>query len=150
MPGLGLTGLYAQETMVSTGGNVTGNEGTVSYSIGQVVYHTHTGSNGSVLEGIQSAYEISEVTLVSVGEKVELNVTVYPNPATDYLILEVKNMELTDLSFQLYNINGKLLQRTKITHQQTNIALSSFVPTTYFVRVFKNEIEVKSFKIIKN
>ena len=55
----GLT--QAQESVNSTGGNATGSGGTVSYTIGQVGYTTNTGSNGSVAQGVQQAYEILTV-----------------------------------------------------------------------------------------
>src|SRR6056297_1106382 len=60
--GLGLTGLQAQETTSSAGGNTTGGGGSVSYSIGQVVYTTHIGPDGSVAQGVQQIYIISDET----------------------------------------------------------------------------------------
>ena len=48
----------AQESANSSGGDATGSGGTIAYSIGQVVYTTNTGSNGSVAKGVQHAYEI--------------------------------------------------------------------------------------------
>ncbi|MGC8754863.1 MAG: hypothetical protein ACP5QJ_07625, partial [Thermosulfidibacteraceae bacterium] len=60
--GLGLTGLQAQESVNATGGNASGNGGTVAYSVGQVVYTTNTGTNGSVAQGVQQPFEISVVS----------------------------------------------------------------------------------------
>ncbi len=48
--GLGLTGLHAQESVNATGGNASGSGGSASYSVGQVVYTTNTGTNGSVTQ----------------------------------------------------------------------------------------------------
>jgi hypothetical protein len=39
------------------GGEATGSGGSVSYSVGQVVYTTNTGINGSVAQGVQQPYE---------------------------------------------------------------------------------------------
>ncbi|MFT7299094.1 MAG: hypothetical protein ACI9WO_001916 [Sphingobacteriales bacterium] len=50
---LGLGGLQAQETVPATGGEATGNGGSSSYTVGQVVYTTNTGTNGSVAQGSQ-------------------------------------------------------------------------------------------------
>ena len=60
--GLGLTGLQAQESVNATGGNALGSGGSVSYSVGQLTYQTHVGTNGSVAEGVQQPFEISVVT----------------------------------------------------------------------------------------
>jgi len=147
--GLGLTGLQAQESVNTTGGNASGSGGSVSYSVGQVVYTTNTGINGSVAQGVQQPYEISVVTAIEEAKGINLTVSAYPNPTTDYLTLEVKEFELSNLHFQLYDMSGKLLQSEKITGNQTSIAMSNLTPATYFVKVVQGKEEVKTFKIIK-
>lgn len=148
--GLGLTGLQAQESVNATGGNASGSGGSASYSVGQVVYTTNTGTNGSVAQGVQQPYEISVVTAIEEAKGINLSVSAYPNPTTDYLTLEVKDFELSTLYFQLYDMNGKLLQSEKITGNQTSIVMSNLVPATYFVKVTQGNKEVKTFKITKN
>lgn len=150
MLGLGLTGLQAQTSINATGGNASGSGGSVSYSVGQVVCTTSTGTNGSVVQGVQQPYEISVVTGLDEAIGINLSVTAYPNPTADYLTLEVKEFELSNLHFQMYDMSGKLLQSEKITGNQTSIVMSNLVPAIYFVKVFKGNREVKTFKIIKN
>jgi len=145
-----LSTVSAQESINATGGNASGSGGSASYSVGQVVYTTHTGTSGSVEQGVQQPFEISVVTGIEEAKGINLSVTAYPNPTTDYLQLKVESEKLKDLSFQLYDMNGKLLQSEKITGNQTSIAMSSLVPATYFVKVIQGNKEVKTFKIIKN
>jgi hypothetical protein len=147
--GLGLTGLQAQESANATGGNASGSGSSASYSVGQVVYTTNTGSNGSVAQGVQQPYEISVVTGIEEAKGINLSVSAYPNPTTDYLTLSIEELEISNLSYQLYDINGKLLQNEKITGNQTSIVMSSLVPATYFVKVMQENKEVKTFKISK-
>ena len=148
--GLGLTGVQAQTGVNATGGDASGGGGSVSYSVGQVVYTTHTGTSGSVAEGVQQPYEISVVTGLEEAQSINLSVTAYPNPTTDYLTLRIDEFEISNLSFQLYDMNGKLLQNEKITGNQTSIVMSNLLPATYFVKVIQGNKEVKTFKIIKN
>jgi len=148
--GLGLTGLQAQESVNATGGNASGSGGTVAYSVGQVVYTTNTGANGSVAQGVQQPFEISVVLAIEEAQGINLSVSAYPNPTTDYLTLEVNEFELSNLNFQLYDISGKLLQNEKITGNQTSIVMSNLVPATYFVKIIQSNKELKTFKIIKN
>ena len=148
--GLGLTGLQAQESVNVTGGNASGSGGSVSYSVGQVVYTTNTGTNGSVAEGVQQPFEISVVTGLEEAKGINLSVLAYPNPTTDYLELKVESEKLKDLSYQLYDMTGKLLQNKKLTDSETQIDMSRFVPATYFVRVVAESKTIKEFKIIKN
>ena len=147
--GLGLIGLQAQESVNATGGNASGSGGSASYSVGQVTYQMHTGTNGSVAEGLQQPYEISVLTAIEEAKDINLSVRVYPNPTADYLTLEVKDFELLDLHFQLYDINGKLLQNNKITSHQTSIFMSNLMPASYFVKVIQRNKEVITFAIIK-
>lgn len=147
--GLGLPGLQAQEGVNTTGGNASGSGGSISYSVGQVLYQTH-GTYGSVAEGVQQPYEISVVTEIEDARGINFSVTAYPNPTADYLTLVVKDFKLSKLTFQLYDMHGKLLQNKKITRNQTSIFMSGLVPATYFVKVMQNNKEVKTFKVIKN
>ncbi|MFW5657372.1 MAG: T9SS type A sorting domain-containing protein [Bacteroidota bacterium] len=149
-----LAHVSAQESFNATGGNASGSGGSVSYSVGQVAYQTHTGTSGSVSEGVQQPYEISVVTAIEEAKGINLSVTVYPNPTTDYLTLSIDdNVQtrhaLSQLSFQLYHINGKLLQKGKITDNQISIIMGDFASATYFLKVMQGDKEIKTFKILK-
>jgi Secretion system C-terminal sorting domain len=145
---LGLTGLQAQEAITVTGGNASSSGGSVSYSLGQVVYTTSSGSNGTVSQGVQQPFEISTVT----GTK-ETNITlqcvVYPNPTNDYIKLKIVNYKTGKLFYQLYDINGKLLENKKAEDNETNISMENLVSGTYLLKVTDNQKEVKTFRIIK-
>lgn len=144
-----LTPVNAQEAIVTSGDDAAGSGGTVSYSVGQVVFQTYTGTNGSTVEGAQQPYEISVVTGIQEVKGINLKVLAYPNPAADYLILQVKDIELSNLSYQLYDIRGKLLQNEKITGNVTSIVMSNLASTTYFLKVTNGKKEIETFKIIK-
>src|SRR5574344_2654798 len=148
--GLGLTRLQAQESVNATGTNASGSGGSVSYSVGQVVYTTNTGASGSVAQGVQQPFEISVVTGIEEAKGINLSVTAYPNPTTDYLTLSIGEFDISNLSYQLYDISGKLLQNEKNIGNQTSISMSNLVPATYFVKVIHGNKEVKVFKITKN
>lgn len=146
--GFGLTSLQAQESINAIGGDASGSGGSASYSVGQVVYTTSTGTNGSVAQGVQQPYEISVVT--GIKEAKGINLSVYPNPTTDYLALSIDEFDISNLSYQMYDMNGKLLQNKKITGNQTSIVMSNLNTATYFLKVIHRNKEVKTFKIIKN
>lgn len=148
--GLGLTGLQAQESINAAGGNASGSGGSMSYSVGQIVYTTNTGTNGSAAQGVQQPYEISAVIGIEEFNGTNLHVSIYPNPTTDYLTLSIGEFVISNLSYQLYDINGKLLQNEIITSHQTSIVISNLVPGNYFIKVLQGDKEVKTFKIIKH
>lgn len=146
--GLGLT-TQAQQATTATGGNASGSGGTVAYSVGQIVYTTHTGTNGTVAQGVQQAYEISEVTGIN-NHSIKIELNAYPNPTTDFLILNVGNAELSNLNFQLYDLNGKIIESKKISSTTETINMESLPAAIYFLKVVSDNKEVKAFKIIKN
>jgi len=143
------TVVSAQESINTTGANASGSGGSASYSVGQVAYQTYTGTNGSVADGVQQPFEISVVIGLEEANGITLSVSAYPNPTTDYLTLSIDKFDFSNLSYQLCDMQGKLLQSEKITGIQTSIVMSNLVPATYFVRVIQGNKEVKTFKIVK-
>lgn len=146
---LGLGGIHAQEATTATGGEATGAGGTASYSVGQVVYTTATGTNGSIAQGMQQHYEIS--TTLGINETtINLEMNVYPNPVTNFLTLKVDDVELSTLSFQLIDLKGKVITNKKVNSATTTVAMENLPTATYFLKVTDNNQIVKTFKIIKN
>jgi len=143
----GLGGLHAQETVSTTGGNATGVGGSLSYTVGQVFYSTNTGTTGSVLQGVQQPFEI--YTTVGIHETdINLELSVYPNPTTNYLILKVE--ELEGITFQLFDLQGKVIENKKVMEMNTSIIMEELPKATYILKIAKNNKPVKTFKIIKN
>jgi len=62
----------------------------------------------------------------------------------------VGNFDLSTLNFEIYEVNGKLLERKKITSSTETISLENLPSSTYFLKVTSNNEAVKTFKIIKN
>ena len=137
----------AQETNNAGGGSATGSGGTAVYSLGQVFYTTGSGSAGTVAQGVQQAYEIYTVGVNETELAVSLKL--FPNPTAENLTLQVSQYQ--NLSYQLFDMQGKLLSNSPITAEQTQINMNSLPEATYFVNVFNQANKlVQSFKIIKN
>lgn len=141
--------LYAQETIPVSGGDASGSGGYISYTVGQAAYTTNTSADGSVSQGVQLAFSISTLTELKTNGSVNLQCATYPNPTTDYLILQVYNHELKNLSYQLYDTRGKLLETKTVESTDTSIKMSHLISGSYLLKILQNNIEIKSFKIIK-
>jgi len=96
-------------------------------------------------------WESELYTLVNVKEN-ELNnsLSIFPNPAKDFLTLKVENPDNENLFYQLYDNSGKLLATKKLRGNEIRIDMSSLIPATYFLKVKDNNKDVKTFKIVKN
>lgn len=139
---------FAQQSVNASGGNAGGIGGSASYSIGQIVYKTYSGSNGSEAQGVQQAFEISVL-----GEnhfpEIELQLEIYPNPTNDILNLMIENRNFNQLEYSLFDISGKTLILGKPNGNQTNIDMSNYQTGIYFLKIYENNNEIKTFKIIK-
>ena len=144
-----MLGLKAQETTDASGGEASGSGGTVSYSVGQIVYTTSSGTNGSVAQGVQQPYEISVVLGIEEANGIHL-MTVFPNPTTNFVVLKVENYVVTDLIYQLIDTNGRLIESKKILGEVTTVDINNYPATIYFLQVLDNNKAIKTFKIIKN
>lgn len=139
----------AQDGVNASGGIASGSSGTATYSIGQLVYSTYTGSSGSVAQGVQHAYEIFSVGINETA--FDFSLTAFPNPAMDQLILQTSDLHQQELLYQLFDEQGKLLNREQMQDLQTKINMSGLVPGPYFIQVINQKEEIiQSFKIIKN
>jgi hypothetical protein len=146
---LGLVGLRAQESLNGSGGEGAGTGGSSSYSIGQVVYTTETGANGSVSQGVQQAYEISIITGIN-ETAINLQLSANPNPTTNYIVLAVEYEQADLFTYQLIDLQGKVIENKKITAKSTTITMEALPKAVYFLNVANNKQVVKSFKVIKN
>ena len=144
-----LTGIKAQQGTTATGGDATGSGGTASYSIGQVAYINISNANGYINEGVQQPYEFSTVGIKE-NNNISLSYSLYPNPTASTVNLKIENQSIDNLSFQLYDITGKLLINQKIVSKETSIQMGSFTNANYFLKVTDNNKEVQTIKIIKN
>jgi hypothetical protein len=141
--------IQAQNSISAAGGNATGTGGTVSYTIGQVVYTTISGTNYDVIQGVQLPFEISVLTSTEEASGITLEFSVYPNPANGFVMLKVKNYDSDNLSYKLFDMNGTLFQRDKVKGNETLIQLGNIMPGTYFLKIDDKNKEIKTFKIIK-
>jgi hypothetical protein len=152
---IGLAELKAQEAIPAAGGNALGAGGSVSYTVGQVLYTTCTGTNGSVAAGIQQPYEISVVTGLKNDIGIRLVCKAYPNPTADFLILQIEGDVQSHYTAFLYNMLGVILKSIKIEVTETTIDMSNLVTATYYLKIVNitnpsSTEEIKTFKIIKN
>ena len=140
--------IFAQQATTASGGNASGSGGSVSYSVGQIVYTTNSGTNGSSAQGVQQPYEISVVAgFTEAG--VDLNFSAYPNPTNGSFTLKVEKCD-NQMIYQLFDISGKLLDGKQITEKNTFISMQNYAKSIYFLKVIQNDKEIKTFKIILN
>jgi hypothetical protein len=104
---------------------------------------------GSVNQGVQQPYVII-ATSINNQPDINLTMSVYPNPSITSITLNVGKLDFQNLSFQLFDVQGKLVAAQKITSIETTIKMEEYNSGNYFLNVVDATKELKTFKIIKN
>jgi hypothetical protein len=139
--------LTAQNNTVSAGGDAEGSNGSISFTLGQVVYTSAEGSNGSVNQGVQQPYDIDIITGI---EHEEIELTLFPNPTLGQFNLSIADSRTSEYSIQLFDAAGRLLLNKKQLLELNSISLESYATGTYVLSVFKKDELIKSFRIVRN
>ena len=138
----------SHQVLSATGGDASGSGGTVAYSVGQIAYTTSTGTTGSVAQGVEQAYEIYSVGIKETALNISLSV--FPNPTSDFLTLKVADYNNEALSYKLLDQQGKLVLNEQIITQDTQVAMSTLARGAYFINIVQANKKIQTFKIIKN
>ncbi len=141
--------IRAQQTVSTTGGDAADNGGMISYTVGQVAYITTIDDNVAITQGIQQPYEILILNGFEEAKNIIVECIVFPNPTKEFLKLKIENYKSKNLSYQIYDMNGKLLESKKVEGNETIISMENFIPSSYFLNITDNNKELKTFKIIK-
>ena len=145
---LSVTGLHAQQAVVSASNNATGEGGTVTYTVGQVAFLTKTGTSGIITEGVQQPCEI--LFMQGIEEPgISIESSVSPNPASTCIRLTIENLDVRRFSCQLSDLKGSVLQHIRINGKETIIQVGQLVPATYILTISENDYPVTVYKIIK-
>ena len=144
---------FAQNALVPTGGEATGNAGSVSYTIGQIAVQTVANSNASVSEGVQQPFEIQTVGVDNYPQ-ITLDAKVYPNPTADKLTLSIGSSVVethgrASLRAALFNNNGQHIRTLNVAGAQTDIDMTDLSSGTYYLRVTDDKQTLKTFKVVK-
>ncbi len=137
--------LFAQEVIATSGDYSENANASLSWTIGETMTETYTAGTTILTQGFQQ----SKLTATSVFELPESNITVgiAPNPATNFVKLKISDTE--NISFRLFDYNGKLINKTKVISEETEIPFSRLPNAAYFLKIMKGNMLIKTFQIIK-
>lgn len=137
-----LQDIYAQNNkLVSFTYDNNGNRTSLSVIIMRADENDITnGSTNDNLETIEEAYGVASDTISGI------NVSIFPNPTSDYLILTTDSYE--QIHVALLSLNGNTIYERTLTSCQTELNLSDLTKGMYFLTINHNG-ERHVWKIIK-
>jgi hypothetical protein len=138
------------ELISSSGDNFATTGQQITWSLGEVAIETSIKGNLILTQGFhQCSYLVTAVdeTILS-----DLEITAFPNPATDFLSVQLSgdNLQLKDYVLNLTDIQGKQLLKVKPDNNCPRINFSAYEAGTYFLSISKNAEILRTFKIIKS
>lgn len=137
-----------QQTLNTSGTNMSGSSGNVTASLGQIFYETTSSSGGNIAAGVQQPYEITATLGVDITE-ISLNLSIFPNPTTDILNLKMGFKDYNTYRYDLFDSSGKVLASQPILQTQTQITMASYPASMYLLKISKEGKTIKIFKVLK-
>ncbi len=127
-------------TNLSDGGRISGAT-TPNLQISDVTVH-EAGNYDCVITGICNEITSDVATLdVATGvENIEKNISVYPNPATDFITIDIKNSDNGNV--QIIDITGTVIYSTVIKNHSAVLNIKNQPAGMYFVKITTNNNSV--------
>jgi hypothetical protein len=130
--------------VVANGGDYFENsQVSVSWTVGEIAVETYIGSNNILTQGFQQPL----LGVSSIVENPDFNVNVYPNPALNYVKVELDDQNLPAVLL-VYDINGKLVKNLNLNENITEINIEGLNKGTYIIRLQHNG-EESVYKLVK-
>lgn len=127
--------------LVSTSGTYSETpSGSVSWSIGEVVIATGTGTTNEVTQGFHQ----SNIWILGTEELVELEINIFPNPTCEFVNISAPQ----DAILSIYDMEGRLVSIHNLIEATNTIDVSSFSRGTYNLVFSTKDNQQKSAKLI--
>ena len=144
---IGVIGISAQEVVSSGGETQQAGRYEISWTIGEPVIETISTGAYILTQGFhQPGLTVTPVNEIEIAN---LELKVYPNPTSEYILIQLNKLE-NDPAFSLYSIKGKLLVRKSISKYETSVDLKNYASGSYLLKISQARTQMlQTFKIIK-
>ena len=94
------SGLLAQEVIATSGDFHESDNGSLSWTLGEIAIETHSNTNNIITQGFQQ----TKLTITSIDEmrKEGISVNIYPNPTSEVISIEVNKTDEREVYFKLF------------------------------------------------
>ena len=112
LPMIGLGQILSPSVIGSAGASFSNSTAKTDLTVGEVVIETF--SNNTILT--QGFHQASSIEITSGVVNLDIKTKVYPNPTTNFLIIEFEKNVNAELL--VYDINGKIVIKDKLNNEQ--------------------------------
>ncbi len=135
----------AQEVVATQGDSYSNASGNIDFTIGEVVINTGTYGTNDLTQGFHQT-NWSFVGLEDHAPNYEA--IIFPNPTED--ILNIRTSLFENVTYTLYDAQGKLVMQDILSAEQTPIQVSQLAPGSYSLTLNNETQNLKTFKLVKH
>lgn len=137
--------LSAQEVVSTQGGSYSTANGNIDFTIGEVIINTATDGTNTLTQGF---HQTNWNFLGLDDHAPEYQATIFPNPSSE--VINVQTTSFENVSYSLYDAQGKLVLQSVLSGELTPIAVSELPVGSYHLTLANESNILKTFKLIKN
>ena len=134
----------AQEVVSTQGESYSNGSAKIDFTIGEVVINTGTDGTNELTQGFHQ----TNWNFVGLEDYApDYQATIFPNPTQD--VLNIKTSTFENVTYTLYDAQGKLVIQNILTAEQTPIQVSQLAPGSYSLTLNNATQNLKIFKLVK-
>lgn len=137
----------AQQSINAAGTTVSGVDGQISFSVGQVFVAYQQGADANIQEGVQQAYTI--ITNSTSNIPGNTDIILYPNPTSGAAYLAVNSTTEDQLKIEIFDMQGKMEFGSTLQNGINSLQLKDLPSGIYMVYVKRNNNKLFTQKLIK-
>ena len=134
----------AQEVVATQGNSYTNGDVSMDFTIGEVIINTGTDGTNDITQGFHQT-NWNFVGLEDHSPSYEA--TIFPNPTSE--VLNIRTSTFANVTYTLYDAQGKLVMQNILSAEQTPIQVSQLAPGSYSLTLHNQTQNLKTFKLIK-
>jgi len=135
----------AQEVVSTQGDSYSNGSGSIDFTIGEVVINTGTDGTNDLTQGFHQT-NWNFVGLEDHSPSYEA--IIFPNPTSE--VLNIRTSSFENVTYTLYDAQGKLVMQNILSAEQTPIQVSQLAPGSYSLTLNNQTQNLKTFKLIKH
>lgn len=134
----------AQEVVSTQGDSYSNGSAKIDFTIGEVVINSGTDGTNDLTQGFHQ----TNWNFLGVEDHApSYEATVFPNPTSE--VLNIRTSTFENVTYTLYDAQGKLVLQDKLSAEQTAIQVSQLAPGGYSLTLNNETQNLKTFKLVK-
>ena len=134
----------AQEVVSTQGDSYSNASAKIDFTIGEVVINTGTDGTNDLTQGFhQTNWNFLGVE----NHAPNYEAIIFPNPTLD--VLNIRTSKFENVTYTLYDAQGKLVMHDILSAEQTPIQVSQLAPGSYSLTLNNETQNLKTFKLVK-